>query len=244
MALDVWKLIKTELKMGRIINIDTSSKKCSVALAIDGEIVMGLESKKEMDHAAILAPFIDECVRYAKNNNFKLDAVSVTDGPGSYTGLRIGLSMAKGLAYSLDIPLVTISSLEVIAVRAIFSYPDISGTEIIVPMIDARRMEVYTTFFNSCLKREMEEKALILDENSFDNLYQFSKVLFIGDGSLKFQGIYQGKNGVWLGNGMPHAKYMVTLAEKKFNNGEFADLAYSVPRYLKEYQITVAKSRL
>lgn len=230
--------------MSKILNIETSSKHCSVALAIDGEVVKGFESKEEMDHSVSLAPFVEECMKYLRENHFELDAVCVTDGPGSYTGIRIGLSMAKGLAFSLNIPLITLSSLEVLAVRAIFTYPEFNGNELIVPMIDARRMEVYTSVLNSGLGNEMEEKALILDEKSFTELYDQEKILFIGDGTDKFKDIYGGNNGIWIKNGMPHAKFMVTLAEKRLKEGKFADVAYSTPRYLKEYQATQSKPRL
>lgn len=230
--------------MAKILNIETSSRHCSVALAIDGEIVKGFDSKEEMDHSVSLAPFVDECMKYLRGKHMKLDAICVTDGPGSYTGIRIGLSMAKGLAFSLNIPMITLSSLEVLAVRAIFTYPDFNGDELIVPMIDARRMEVYTSVINSRLENEMEEKNLILDEKSFSELFQHNKIIFIGDGTEKFKGIYRGTNAIWIKNGIPHAKFMVTLAEKRLKESKFADVAYSTPRYLKEYQATQPKPRL
>lgn len=244
MVLDAWMLIIKRFKMAKILNIETSSKHCSVALAIDGEIVRGFESKEEMDHSISLAPFVEDCMKYLNDNNLKLDAVCVTDGPGSYTGIRIGLSMAKGLAFSLDIPLITLSSLEVLAVRAIFTYHNFYGDETIVPMIDARRMEVYTTVFDSGLKRKMDEKALVLNENSYFDIFKDKKILFIGDGSDKFKELYGGDNAIWIENGMPHAKFMVTLAEKRLKESKFADVAYSSPRYLKEYQATQSKPRL
>lgn len=230
--------------MAKILNIDTSSTICSVALAIDGEVVLGYESSKKMDHSSSLAPFVEKCIDYLRERNQKLDAVSVTSGPGSYTGLRIGLSLAKGLCYGLDIPLITLSSLEVMAVRAIFTYPDFSGYEFIVPMIDARRMEVYTGIFDASLNHRMKEQPLILDKDSFKNVYTDKTLLFIGDGTNKFKEYYKEENAVWLGDGMAHAKYMVTLSEKYFRDKKFSDVAYSVPSYLKEYQATEPKSRL
>lgn len=230
--------------MPNILNIDTSSSICSVALAKDGEITMGLESSKKMDHSTSLAPFVEKCLDFLRERKEKLDAVSVTSGPGSYTGLRIGLSLAKGIAFGFEIPLITLSSLEVMAVRAIFTYPDFSGEEIIVPMIDARRMEVYTGGFNSNLKNIYPEKALILDENSFTELKDYDKIIFIGDGSKKFKDIYTNKKAIWLGEGMPHAKYMAAISEKYFRENKFSDIAYSVPSYLKEYQATEPKKRL
>ena len=230
--------------MANILNIDTSSSICSVALASDREIMLGFESSQKMDHSTSLAPFVEKCMEYVRSNSLKLDAISVVAGPGSYTGLRIGYSMAKGLAFGLDIPILALSSLEVMTVRAIFTDPEFTGQELIVPMMDARRLEVYTAVFDSGLKKIGDEKALILNENSFKDLYDKEKVIFIGDGTEKFKELYKGKNALWLGNGMPHAKYMTTLSEKKFKDKNFADPAYSTPVYLKEYQATTPKNKL
>lgn len=230
--------------MPNILNIDTSSSICSVALAKDGEIAMGLESSTVMDHSISLAPFIKKCFDYLRERGESLDAVSVTIGPGSYTGLRIGLSMAKGISFGLNIPLITLSSLEVLAVRAIFSYPDFSGEEYILPMMDARRMEVYTGIYNSRLQKIKEETPMILDENSFEEYYYHNVLLFIGDGSEKFKSLYKGKNAIWLGNKMPHSKYMTALSEKYYRENKFSDVAYTTPSYLKEYQASTPKNRL
>lgn len=230
--------------MAKILNIDTSSSICSVALAYDGEIVVGFESSKKMDHSTSLAPFVDKCFDYLRDRKDKLDAVSVTSGPGSYTGLRIGLSLAKGISFGLDVPLITLSSLEVMAVRAIFSYSEFNGDELIVPMMDARRMEVFTGIYDSALNPIYPEKAMILDSSSFSDLKNDKKIIFIGDGTEKFKAIYSGPEAIWLGNGMAHAKFMATLSEKYFRENKFSDVAYSVPSYLKEYQATTPKSKL
>ena len=230
--------------MATILNIDTSSSICSVALAREGETILGFESSQKMDHSSSLAPFVEKCLEYLRSRNEKLDSVSVTSGPGSYTGLRIGLSLAKGLAFGLDIPLITISALEVMTVRAIFSYPEFSGNELIVPMMDARRMEVYTGTYDSALNLVEKERALILDENSFQELEKAPKVLFIGDGTIKYEPIYPGENAIWLGDKMAHAKYMGVLSEKYYREKKFSDVAYSVPNYLKEYQTTLPKNKV
>lgn len=227
--------------MANIINIDTSTNFCSVALAIDGEVVAGYESSEKMDHSKTLAPFVEKCVAYSREKGIKIDAVAVTIGPGSYTGLRIGLSLAKGLAYGMDIPLITLSSLMVMAVRAMFTYPELSGEEIIVPMIDARRMEVFTGIYDCGLNNIESEKAMILDSNSFSDLSDKGKILFIGDGTEKFKNLYPCENAEWLGAGLPHAKYMVTLSEKYFREKRFSDVAYTTPSYLKDYQATTPK---
>lgn len=230
--------------MANILNIDTSASQCSVAVSKDGVVVMGLESSKKMDSSSSLAPFVKQCLDFMRDHGERLEAVSVTYGPGSYTGLRIGLSMAKGIAFGLDIPLIAISSLEVMAVRAIFTYPDINGDEIIVPMMDARRMEVFTGVYDSSLKMLQPEGPLILDEKSLSNLKEKGKVIFIGDGTPKFQNLYSGTNGIWLGEGMPHAKYMAPLSEKYYREQKFSDVAYTVPNYLKEYQTTSPKNKI
>lgn len=230
--------------MANILNIDSSSSICSVALAKDGEIIMGLESSKKMDHSVSLAPFVEKCIDYLRERNEILNSVSVAAGPGSYTGLRIGLSLAKGIAFGFDVPLITISTLKTMAARAIFSYPEFSGEELIVPMIDARRMEVYTGVFDSSLQLKSPEKSLILDESSCSELKHHDKILFIGDGTIKFKELYQGANAIWLGDGMSHSKYLAPLSELYFRKRQFSDTAYSVPNYLKEYQATSPKNKL
>ena len=230
--------------MANILNIDTSSGICSVALAKDGEIIMGLESVEELDHSKSLAPFVDKCLNLLRENKEGLDAVSVSAGPGSYTGLRIGMSLAKGLAFGLDIPLISISSLEILAVRAIFSYPEFTGNELIVPMIDARRMEVYTSVFDSGLNKLLDEMPMILNEESFKEIDDSVTVIVIGDGSEKFKVLFNRANVIWLGKYTSHAKYMVTLSEKYYREQKFSDVAYSIPNYLKEYQTTQAKNKI
>lgn len=183
-------------------------------------------------------------MEYVEERKIKLDAISVVSGPGSYTGLRIGLSLAKGLAYGLDIPLITMSSLKVMAVRAIFSYPEFSGEELIIPMIDARRMEVYTGIINSRLENVMEEQPVILSPETFKEVASDTKILLIGDGTVKFQPLFLRENVVWLGDKMAHAKYMVALSEKYFRERDFSDVAYTVPNYLKEYKTTQPKNKI
>ncbi|MCH5240137.1 MAG: tRNA (adenosine(37)-N6)-threonylcarbamoyltransferase complex dimerization subunit type 1 TsaB [Muribaculaceae bacterium] len=230
--------------MPNILNIETSSSQCSVCISKGAEIIVGFESSKNMDHSTSLAPFVEKCISELKSNDESLDAVSVSNGPGSYTGLRIGLSLAKGIAFGLSIPLITISSLEILAVRAMFSFPEISGEELIVPMIDARRMEVYTSVFDCRLDIIEPPRAEILTSNSFNELDKARQVIFIGDGSEKFKDLYEGDNAIWMGNGMPHAKYMAPLSLKYYKEKKFADVAYAVPFYLKDYITTTPKSLL
>ncbi len=230
--------------MANIINIETSSKICSVALSKEGVVEYQLEDTGGMEHAIKLAPFVEKCMQELKRKGEMLDAVAVSLGPGSYTGLRIGLSMAKGLAFSLNIPLIGISTLQILAVKAMFRSMEWEGDEIIVPMIDARRMEVFTASFNFALAEIENERPLILDSQSFTNLYPYRKIIFLGDGSEKFKNIYGGENAKWLGPLMPHAKDMLALSEKYFREKRFIDIAYSTPNYLKAYQTTVPKNKV
>lgn len=230
--------------MATILNIETSSKTCSVALTKDGAVEYYLEDSDGMNHAVRLAPFVEKCLEELARKEERLDAVAVSLGPGSYTGLRIGLSFAKGLAFSQDIPLIGISTLEILAVKAMFHNTVWEGDEIIVGMIDARRMEVFAGAYDFSLSPIIEEGPEILTPDSFRELHSRRKVIFLGDGSEKFRDVYGGTNAVWLGTGMPLAKDMTALAEKYFREGRFLDIAYSTPNYLKEYQATVPKSKV
>lgn len=230
--------------MATIINIETSSKTCSVVLSKDGAIELELEDSEGMNHAVKLAPFIEKCMEEVKRKGERIDAVAVSMGPGSYTGLRIGLSMAKGLAFSLNVPLIGFSTLQILAVKAMFRNMIWEGDEIIMGMVDARRMEVFSGAYDFSLKEIIKEGAEILNEASFPKLKDYRKVIFIGDGSEKFKPLYQSDNAVWLGPLVPHARDMIALSEKRFRENDFIDLAYSTPSYLKEYQTTVPKNKV
>ncbi len=222
--------------MSTILAIETSGKYCSVALIKDGLAEFSKEDEIEMNHARAIAPFVDECMKEARRRDWKIDAVAVSMGPGSYTGLRIGLSMAKGLCYSLNIPLIGISTLKLIAVKAMFRNIDWQGTEILVPMIDARRMEVYTAAYNFRLDAMINPTPLILSEDSYSELPSDKDIYFMGDGADKAKDILKGERRHWLDNINPKAYDMTALAEKAYRENDFLDLAYSVPEYLKEYE--------
>ncbi len=228
--------------MATIINIETSSKICSVTLSSDGVNELELEDNKGMNHAECLAPFVEKCMAEVRRKGLTLDAVAVSLGPGSYTGLRIGLSLAKGLAFSLGIPLIGLSTLQVLAVKAMFRNILWEGDEVIAGLIDARRMEVFAGAYDFSLREIVKEAPEILTEDSFSDLHKYRKVIFIGDGSEKFKPLYKGNNAEWLGALYPHARDMIALSEKYFREGKFIDTAYSTPNYLKEYQTTVPKN--
>lgn len=228
-----------------ILNIETSGKICSVALTRDGALEMQLDDREGMQHANRLAPFVERCMEELKRKEEKLDAVAVSIGPGSYTGLRIGLSLAKGLAFSLGIPLIGVDTLKIIAVKAMFRTMDWTGEEVLVPMVDARRMEVFTASFDFALNPLAEPGPMILDENSFSELLSAGRHLyFIGDGAEKAKKVIDHPNAHWIDGLLPQAKDMLALSEKALREEDFIDIAYSTPNYLKAYQTTTPKNHL
>ncbi len=228
-----------------ILNIETSGEICSVALTRNGAVEFERESTEGMKHAELLAPYVDEAMEEVRRKGDKLSAVAVSIGPGSYTGLRIGLSMAKGLAYGLDVPLLGIPTLEVVAVKAMFRNREWTGEEILVPMLDARRMEVYTAAYDFALRELLKPQPLILDGESYGTLLSTGReVWFFGDGSDKFREVCQSPAAHWIEGLKPHARDMTALSEKYLREGRTIDRAYSVPLYLKEYQATKPKSKV
>lgn len=228
-----------------ILNIETSGKICSVALTRDGALEMQLDDREGMQHANRLAPFVERCMEELKRKEEKLDAVAVSLGPGSYTGLRIGLSLAKGLAFSLGIPLIGVDTLKIIAVKAMFRSMDWTGEEVLVPMVDARRMEVFTAPFDFALNPLAEPGPMILDENSFSELLSAGRHLyFLGDGAEKAKKVIDHPNAHWIDGLLPQAKDMLALSEKALREEDFIDIAYSTPNYLKAYQTTTPKNHL
>lgn len=222
--------------MSVILNIETSSRFCSVALTKDGVVEYLREDNAEMNHARALGPFVESCLEEIRRKEWKLDAVAVSMGPGSYTGLRIGLSMAKGLCFSLDVPLIGVSTLKLLAVKAMFRNIEWEGDEILVPMIDARRMEVYTAAYDFRLAALIEPQPLIVTEESYSDLPEGRQVYFFGDGAEKTKALLEKEGRHWLAGLNPHAADMTALSEKAFREGDFLDTAYSVPEYLKEYE--------
>lgn len=229
--------------MATIINIETSGKICSVALTRDGVLEFDIDNRDGMKHAELLAPFVERAMEEVKRKEWSLDAVAVSIGPGSYTGLRIGLSLAKGLAFSLGVPLIGVSTLKILAVKAMFRNFSFTGEEVLAPMIDARRMEVFTCAYDFALNALEGPGAMILDDGSYASLLENREVWFMGDGSAKAKEVIKSPNAKWIDNLYPMAKDMLALSEKAFRDGDFIDIAYSVPEYLKEYQTTTPRAR-
>lgn len=231
--------------MAVILNIETSSRNCSTALTAEGSILTHREDFNGRNHAALLADFTKDCLDFAADKEIEIQAVAVSTGPGSYTGLRIGMSQAKGLCYALNIPLLGIDTLKLLVTRVMFSTDDIDPDTIFVPMVDARRMEVYTGAFDFALEPLMEEGPLVLDENSYSNLLASGRpVLFFGDGSDKAKDLIKVKNAVFVPGVDPLAVDMVALAEMAWQKQDFLDLAYSTPNYLKSFQATVPRNKV
>lgn len=228
-----------------IINIETSGKICSVALTYHGALEIQIDEMEGMRHADKLAPFVDQIMQEVHRREMKPDAIAVSIGPGSYTGLRIGLSLAKGLAFGLGVPLIGVDTLKIIAVKAMFRKNDWNGDELLVPMIDARRMEVFTAVYDFALNEVVKPQPMVLDEESFRNLLDAGKQLyFIGDGAEKAKKVIDHPNAHWIDGLLPQAKDMMALSEKALRNEDFIDIAYSTPQYLKSYQTTVSKKSL
>ena len=224
--------------MNYILHIDTTTKKCSVALAQDGELMIQKELlSEEFSHSEQLHPFIEEVLKESGLKSSSLSAIAISKGPGSYTGLRIGVAAAKGLCFALDLPLIALNTLEIM----VQPY-EVSPYSFIIPMLDARRMEVYTAIFDETKKWIQETMAEVLTENTFTSIVNEQSCLIIGDGAIKFKTLHPKINASYTNEiHYPVAKDMITLAWKKFNAKEFEDLAYFEPFYLKDFQTTPSK---
>lgn len=221
--------------MAVILNIETSTNVCSVALTADGMVLQHFEDYQGQNHAALLSGYIKHCLDFLREKEMMLQAVAVSIGPGSYTGLRIGLSEAKGLAYALDIPIIGINTLQIMAVSVMFNQW-VDEDVYFAPMIDARRMEVYTSVLDMGLNELMTPQPLILDADSFASFLSEKPMLFFGNGSNKFRDVVSSVNARFISDVNPLAVDMMALADRAYANNDFLDLAYSTPRYLKEFQ--------
>lgn len=221
--------------MAVIINIETSTKVCSAALSAEGMVLVHRENFSGQNHATLLSGFIKECLDYARDHEMEPEAVAVSIGPGSYTGLRIGLSEAKGLAYALGIPLIGVPTLKIMATHVMF-LPDVEPDMVYAPMIDARRMEVYTAVYDLALNPLLEPVPMVLDADSYRQWLEQGTVLFFGDGAAKAMQVITHPNARFIDGIAPLASDMTPLAELAYSRRDFLDLAYCVPQYLKEYQ--------
>jgi tRNA threonylcarbamoyladenosine biosynthesis protein TsaB len=227
-----------------ILNIDTATEFASVCISNENVIIAYEENLEQKSHAFFLQPAVkkifDEC-EFVLND---LDAIAVTNGPGSYTGLRVGLASAKGLCFALNRPLIILNTLEVMALASIqesgIGNKDLVNETLFCPMIDARRMEVFTALYDKNLHTIISPSAMILDSQSFTDELAKNKIVFSGSGSSKLQELNFGDNAI-VSNVLYSAKNMIELSLKKYQQKDFADLAYSTPDYHKEFYTPMGK---
>lgn len=234
--------------MALVLNIETSTEVCSVNLARDGKLVVERESLEGLNHSQMLTLFIEEIFSESGLTPDNLDAVAVSKGPGSYTGLRIGVSVAKGLCYALDIPLLAIGSLEAMGRYAadnqsLYLSEKKEGV-LFCPMIDARRMEVYTSVYNERGELLVPVTAKIIDTQSFSEHLEKHLVLFFGNGAGKCRQSITHPNALFSGPLKASARFMINYAEEKYNNNERENVAYFEPFYLKDFIATVPGKKL
>ena len=224
--------------MAIILNIETATKNCSVSIAKNGTVLAIKElNNGNYSHAEVLHPFIDTILKEASISVNQIDAVAVSKGPGSYTGLRIGVSAAKGLCFAFDKPLIAISTLNSLA------HAITKEEGIIIPMLDARRMEVYSAVFNKNHQQIREIKAEIIDENSFVEYLSKEKVYFLGDGAQKCKEKITHKNAVFRDDKFPSAKEMAKLSFNKYKKSDIENVAYFEPFYLKDFVVIPEKKK-
>ena len=233
--------------MGLILNIETATNVCSVALANDGKLISFKESLKDKSHSSLLSVFIEEILKENKISISHLDAVAVSKGPGSYTGLRIGVSTAKGLCYGGNIPLISLNTLNIMAFGIInnqilnkMTFTSINKT-LLCPMIDARRLEVFTAIFDHLNRTIEDTRAIIINSSSYDKYLNNKKLIFFGTGANKCSKIIKSKNALFIENFNTSARYMISLSEDAYKNEKFENVAYFEPFYLKDFIATVPK---
>lgn len=229
--------------MALILNIDTSTTVCSVALAKDGVVVSYKEVNEGYTHAENLTLFVQEVLKKSKYTLKDIDAFAVSKGPGSYTGLRIGVSSVKGFCFALQKPLIAIDTLKAMTNGAISQISNLKSPipNYFCPMIDARRMEVYCAIYDKNLHEKIPTSAVIIDENSFSEILEKNQIVFFGDGAEKCrEKLSHHKNALFIENIYPSAIAMAELSEQAFANNKFEDVAYFEPFYLKEF-VTQAK---
>lgn len=226
--------------MAIILHLDTANQFCSVALSSANQLIALRETNEKNAHSRVITLFIDEILNETHISPTDLHAVAVSMGPGSYTGLRIGVSAAKGLCYAIDKPLISVSTLQAMAagtIARIQNLPIQKEGLIFCPMIDARRMEVYSALYSENLKELRDIRAQVIDENSFAEELKKNVIVFSGDGAEKCKDILSSnKNALFVDDFHTSAKYMISIADKKFANQQFEDVAYFEPFYLKEFK--------
>jgi len=232
--------------MAFILTLETSTDVCSAALFNDGQLLCYRENSEGFSHAALLAVFVDELLKEAAVLPKELSAICVGKGPGSYTGLRIGVSTAKGICYAAGLPLIAIDSLLLLCYGAKEQARALVGESdsfLMCPMIDARRMEVYSALYDEEFKLHDSVKAVIIEQTSFEPFLEKGKVVFFGNGAAKCNELIDHPNAIFLEGNFASAKNLITPALDAFKKKDFVDLAYFEPFYLKDFVITTSKKK-
>ena len=229
------------LIMSCILNIETSTDVCSVAISDSGQVIFNKEDHSGPNHAVKLGVYVDEALDFLDSHGLPLEAVAVSCGPGSYTGLRIGVSMAKGICYGRGVKLIAVPTLELMAVPVLLGEHPEDEDALIVPMLDARRMEVYAEVLDRALKVVRPIQADIVDADTYKEYLDQHHVYFFGNGAAKCMETINHPHAHLVEGIEPLAKNMAPLAEKRFAEGKFEDVAYFVPFYLKDFVAKMPK---
>lgn len=229
--------------MSCILNIETSTNVCSVAVSQGGVCLFKRVDNSGPNHAVALGVFVDEALSFVDSRAIPLDAVAVSYGPGSYTGLRIGVSMAKGICYGRGLKLIAVPTLELMAVPVLLEH-ELDDDTLLCPMLDARRMEVYAGIYDRALHEVRPVQADVVDGDTYREYLDKGKVCFFGNGACKCVDTINHPNAVLVKGIEPLAEYMFTLAEKRMAEGRFEDVAYFVPFYLKDFVAKTPKKLL
>ena len=230
--------------MSCILNIETSTNVCSVALSQDGVCLYEDVNMEGPSHAQVLAGYVKNVVSFADSHAIPIDAIAISKGPGSYTGLRIGVSEAKGVAYGRDAKLLSVPTLKLLTVPILLGHEELPENALLCPMIDARRMEVYCALYDRALNEVVQTQALVIDSDSFKEYLDKQPIYFMGNGADKYVETIQHPNAHFIKNIVPRAKNMIPLAEMAMAKEQFEDVAYFEPFYLKEFVATKSKKLL
>ena len=227
--------------MSCILHIETSTNVCSVALSQDGTCLTHKESHEGPSHATLLAPFVEEVLSFADSHAIPLDAVAVSQGPGSYTGLRIGASTAKGLCYGRRLPPIAIPTLQLLCTPVLLYQEELPDDALLCPMIDARRMEVYAALYDRSLHETRATQADIVTADTYHEYLDRQPVYFFGNGAEKCRKVIAHPNAHFIDNIYPAARYMFPLAERALGRKQIEDVAYFEPFYLKDFVAGTSK---
>lgn len=231
--------------MSTILHIETSTNACSVAVSEDTQVIFQQEDHTGPNHAEKLGTFVDEALSFTDNHAIPFDAVAVSCGPGSYTGLRIGVSMAKGICYARDLKLIAVPTLELLCVPVLLGkmkgMEELESDALLCPMLDARRMEVYAAVYDRALRPVRGTGADIVDANTYKEYLDQHPVYFFGNGASKCMEVISHPNAHFIDGVEPLAKWMQPLADRRWLNGQTENVAYFVPYYLKDFVAKMPK---